>query len=1131
MKFKSTYLALAVLAGFGLALGACSSGSDDAPVAMPDPEPTPHACDAGPSQECVDARSAELAALGDDATVADYNAARAALAGAQAALNAVNAAVARQALVDAAAMCTDGTQACVDAHQALVDALTADSTTSVRDLTAAQAALSSVQMAKADADAAAAAAATRQALVDAAAACTDGTQACVDAHQALVDALTADSTTSPADLAAAQAALGSVQMAKAEADAAAEAARLAAEAAAARQALVDAAAACTDATQACVDAHQALVDALSADDTTLAIDLVAAESDLAEVQSAKAEADAAEAARLAAEAAAAARAALANAATCSDGTAECVAAHQTLVDALEADASTTADDLAIAQAALSAVQELKVAADEAARLASEAEAARQALIDEATCTDGTAACVAAHEALVEALEADTSTSPADLDAAKAALSSVQMAKAEADAEAARLAAEAAAAAARQALVDAAMCTDGTQACVDAHQALVEALEADDTTLASELDAARAALGVVQTAKSEADAEAERQRLAAEAAAARLALETAAMCTDATPACVAAHDAWIEVLQAELAALNADDDATLAQVRVAELALAGAMTARGTVQTAIDTANQMATDTETVNNAITAASDAIGDLTDASSGDEVQAARDLITAAQTALNEATSLSGSEAATTLQTSIDGLGTSIEPQETRIANAAEAARVAAATKAAGTKEKAIAAEAAQTADASLGGTARTDADGTTTSDDATDDVYGLDISRKRGEAATIKVTDPAMAGEDDPKFEVAEMLSGGRQMLTRTMEANDDGEVVTEVVLVATDIEGPTATLFAMVAGQALDVLSTTGLATTDAAVNPNNALDIAEDTTLTGDPNANLMFARSTMDGELNYTRDNPVEGEPPTVGVDEGLHDGTYNGADGTYRCTATTGSCSVTFNAKGEVIGNSDNWVFVPDKGATSDVPDSDYLNYGFWLKRTADSDGATTYNEVETFASSSVAQTTALTDVAGSASYEGGAVGVYVNDVLNTDGTTASSTSGHFTADAELTATFGQVQVSDTDTDGTIATSMLNTIRGTIDNFELSGGEGNAWSVALSGDIVVADRDFSGTAKGGVGDGSFSGMFHGEATGDSGASLEENTSVYPHTVTGEFNAGFTNGSVAGAFGAREVKE
>ena len=44
-------------------------------------------------------------------------------------------------------------------------------------------------------------------------------------------------------------------------------------------------------------------------------------------------------------------------------------------------------------------------------------------------------------------------------------------------------------------------------------------------------------------------------------------------------------------------------------------------------------------------------------------------------------------------------------------------------------------------------------------------------------------------------------------------------------------------------------------------------------------------------------------------------------------------------------------------WIFTPDPGATSDVADAEYLSYGFWLMRTTDADGATTYNEVETFA------------------------------------------------------------------------------------------------------------------------------------------------------------------------------
>ena len=52
----------------------------------------------------------------------------------------------------------------------------------------------------------------------------------------------------------------------------------------------------------------------------------------------------------------------------------------------------------------------------------------------------------------------------------------------------------------------------------------------------------------------------------------------------------------------------------------------------------------------------------------------------------------------------------------------------------------------------------------------------------------------------------------------------------------------------------------------------------------------------------------------------------------------------------------------SEGWIFTPETGATSDQPDYDYLNYGFWLARTKNADGTVkSYDEVETFAGSSV--------------------------------------------------------------------------------------------------------------------------------------------------------------------------
>ena len=116
---------------------------------------------------------------------------------------------------------------------------------------------------------------------------------------------------------------------------------------------------------------------------------------------------------------------------------------------------------------------------------------------------------------------------------------------------------------------------------------------------------------------------------------------------------------------------------------------------------------------------------------------------------------------------------------------------------TKAAGTKTKAIMTEMGQAAadDASLGGSARTDEDGTGTTEDATDDVYNLEISRDR-DGTTIKITDPALA---DPKFAQAMDLGGGTTMHRRAMEADSDGNVEDEVVIVTTDIDGPKATAF--------------------------------------------------------------------------------------------------------------------------------------------------------------------------------------------------------------------------------------------------------------------------------------------------------------------------------------------
>ncbi|MYA97128.1 MAG: hypothetical protein F4X91_12045 [Nitrospinae bacterium] len=432
--------------------------------------------------------------------------------------------------------------------------------------------------------------------------------------------------------------------------------------------------------------------------------------------------------------------------------------------------------------------------------------------------------------------------------------------------------------------------------------------------------------------------------------------------------------------------------------------------------------------------------------------------------------------------------------------------------------TKEDAIAAEAAQTTDAGLGGS---DAPTTT---DGSEGEYTLAISRDRM-ATKVSITVEGATNDDDEMFMQAMDLGGGTTMHSRAMEADDMGNVVEEVVIVSTDIEAPTAVPFAE-----FKVIAADGSETTP------QVLDVSTDTTNDPQGGTATFEALGIVAGNLGMVKASRFTAPAGTVGTtdlsfqqavadtpgtpadesrDAAEIAGTFNGSMGTYKCVATTAACTVTVNAMGVVSGvsNDNDWAFIPSMGATTDQPDYNYYHYGFWLKKTTDKDGVLTYNEVETFAGSSVDAVTNISAVVGTATYEGGATGVYVKNVYNSDRTLDTATSGHFTADVDLMAYFGGDDV---------AVSKQNSIEGTIDNFMLSGGEENKWSVALKSSATSTDGTHSGTAKGGGdGDGSFSSTFHGTADADN----------QPHTVVGEFNAMFTDGSVAGAFGARKMME
>ena len=426
---------------------------------------------------------------------------------------------------------------------------------------------------------------------------------------------------------------------------------------------------------------------------------------------------------------------------------------------------------------------------------------------------------------------------------------------------------------------------------------------------------------------------------------------------------------------------------------------------------------------------------------------------------------------------------------------------------TDAAVTKEMAIGVEAEQAADAN---------DGPGGMDAATD--HSIEIEHDgTGATVTIEVAGAAAAA---PKFERAEvMLDGGRSMHVRAMEADDDGNVVEEVMIVATDIEAPKEEPFA-------EVHTLTA--------NPNEATPpVNQSLPIVADNLAMMETDGISATGGGTLMLDAAVEDDATTMDVDETVAafetDATFDGAPGTLTCGGDT-DCTVTLDADGDITAVTGGWIFTPDADAEALVADADYLHYGVWLKKTTDEDGAVTYNEVETFAGSSVDPSGSLATVTGTASYEGGAVGVYVmkHGYSQTTGELDDATSGHFKARAYLEATFAQVD--NMDGEGTIAESMLDSITGTIDQFELSGGEANAWAVELDGDIVpatgtVVDGITSDVAENGD-DGTFTGTFHGSTTDEDGTAT-----VQPSSVVGEFNANFRNGAVAGAFGARKLPE
>ena len=324
------------------------------------------------------------------------------------------------------------------------------------------------------------------------------------------------------------------------------------------------------------------------------------------------------------------------------------------------------------------------------------------------------------------------------------------------------------------------------------------------------------------------------------------------------------------------------------------------------------------------------------------------------------------------------------------------------------------------------------------------------------------------------------------------------------------------------------------------------------------------------ATATQWAAMVFDSDSLVPAQDQDLVVDSGeTFTGMYFGAPGQFRCLGVVAdnNCGLMRNDDGDVVvvdqpfqtdGTTANgtgiqngrWSFTPDPDAMITVPDQDWMAYGAWLT-TPDNpvgnhrlgvffDGMDPYEPI--------ANSLTATDPAGlrgTATYSGGATGVYV------DGTD----SGLFTARAMLTAKF------DADMDGVDDTGEY-TVSGRIDNFrgtdgvylgddtqadpnDPTAGE-NDWVVELdtfdfgattqdgATDMVIGATDTSGSADGVSWTGMWNGMFFGpgeDADGDAIAPSGVAGRFWAETAdpltTGDGAAGVGPATaVVGAFGA-----
>ncbi len=362
----------------------------------------------------------------------------------------------------------------------------------------------------------------------------------------------------------------------------------------------------------------------------------------------------------------------------------------------------------------------------------------------------------------------------------------------------------------------------------------------------------------------------------------------------------------------------------------------------------------------------------------------------------------------------------------------------------------------------------------------------ITATDVIVKRTPAGMVTVD---VNGATDDVYAGGETTAGSGNWNSVTMtKTNSDVAETTDTLVIYTDIDEPA---------------------------------DVDIETVYTDDSAANLLDAALAHGDDMTDVRYGKAQSDDfpsgPGVTLTYGTGGleltvlGTFDGVPGAFKCTDDP--CMVSTDDKGKLKTSMD-WRFTPASplDATVKVPDANYAYFGWWLNKPKENDDT---HDVEVFAGGTNVVTALAAGIVGNARYSGPAAGKYVTKTF-TAGAQTDAGVGHFTANANLTAKFGDD--ANAAADGTIG--------GSVTGFELDDGSNPGWTVKLEDAPFTGDGTFDGTTEvnfgGGLTDGDMAaGTWQGAFYG-AGAEVDD----APDAVAGTFDAVTENAAVIGGFGA-----